>query len=245
MEDKMQELQILETERGDIITKLKKIDERKSTVSHEVYEKVKSEYEDKLKEIDSRMTEYADLMKEEVARVDQEESTCVEEERTVKLKVEELELRYSIGEYDEDAYNTTNEEYKAQINDINGRLEKLHDRRKWLEEFTAQKGAEQEVEEKAPESEMKIEEHILEKTLPEEELKLDELLVEEEAVRPEAPAEIAPEEKKKEETAQEQQPETPPEQEKSVPCPKCGTLNAPDSWYCEKCGAEILDTPAP
>ena len=30
----------------------------------------------------------------------------------------------------------------------------------------------------------------------------------------------------------------------TVACPKCGHMNAPDSWYCEKCGAEVLDSPA-
>lgn len=39
------------------------------------------------------------------------------------------------------------------------------------------------------------------------------------------------------------EPAKPKKGEKGVSCPKCGHLNTPDSWYCEKCGAEILETP--
>ncbi len=30
------------------------------------------------------------------------------------------------------------------------------------------------------------------------------------------------------------------EEEKELKCPKCGFVNMADSWYCEKCGAELL-----
>jgi uncharacterized protein YdcH (DUF465 family) len=38
------------------------------------------------------------------------------------------------------------------------------------------------------------------------------------------------------------QPELGPDahEREGVDCPKCGMMNEPDSWYCEKCGAELL-----
>ena len=38
------------------------------------------------------------------------------------------------------------------------------------------------------------------------------------------------------------QPELGPDahEREGVGCPKCGMMNEPDSWYCEKCGAELL-----
>jgi len=38
------------------------------------------------------------------------------------------------------------------------------------------------------------------------------------------------------------QPELGPDahEREGVECPKCGMMNEPDSWYCEKCGAELL-----
>jgi len=39
------------------------------------------------------------------------------------------------------------------------------------------------------------------------------------------------------------QPELAPEakEKEGVECPKCGLRNEPDSWYCEKCGAQLLE----
>jgi hypothetical protein len=48
MDDKMHTLEQIDAERNDLIAKLAKIDEKRSTVSFEVYEKVKREYERKL-----------------------------------------------------------------------------------------------------------------------------------------------------------------------------------------------------
>lgn len=315
MEDKWQELQAIEKQRSDIVTKLQRIEEKKSTVSHEVYEKVKQEYDEKLNHINQQMAQHAELIKEHLGALDQEEVELKEKEKEVQLKVEEIELRYSIGEYGEEDYQESNTAHRKSIEDIEEKIGQIHQRRAWLKNFVdiedhaevmvpEVKPAEQEQEsvaeevaeevlqapteeipaapveevvetpaEETPESPVeevieesveeisgdadtpaeanseepasaaeeaddgiKIEEHILEEKLPEEDTKLDELIVEEEAVLPKlaeeekaAPAEALP---KKDE-----------EKEKSVGCPKCGHLNKPDSWYCEKCGAEILDAP--
>jgi hypothetical protein len=235
MEDKWQEMREVEAQRSDLIIKLDKIDQKKDTVSHEVYEKVKKEYKEKLEKVNQQMTEYSDLIKEDLINVKNEEKTILEEEKKVKLNIEETELRYTIGEYDEESYKKFNEEYKNKFDEVKEKLDKLHERKNWLEDFVRVKDIEETMEPKEPESGIKIEEHILEEKLPEEETKLDELIVEESVV-PEVQEEKPPEEKA----------EAPPEKkskEKGVPCPKCGYINAPDSWYCEKCGAEILDSP--
>jgi len=264
MEDKWQEIKEIEAQRSAIIAKLEKIEEKKSTVSIEVYEKVKKEYEAKLEEIEEGMTQHVDLIKGELQNIKNEEDGIAEEERDLKLELEEIELRYSIGEYDEESYNKLSAETKEKLSGVKTKFQKTHDRKQWLTNFVAEKGteespeAEKPVEEpkepakepvvaeeqpaketekvpeepKEPEEKIEIEEHILEEKLPEEATKLDELLVEEEAVKPEVPEEEAKPEKVEE-----------PPKEQSVACPKCGYLNSPDSWYCEKCGAEILDTP--
>ncbi len=305
MEDKWQEIKEIEAQRSAIITKLEKIEEKKSHVSNEVYEKVKEEYEAKLAKIEEGMTQHVDLIKGELQNLKQEEKSIAEEERDINLELEEIELRYSIGEYDEESYNRLSQETRVKLNNVKTKFQKAKDRKEWLTNFVEGKGTEQipeaakpaaeskepekpveeppkpaeeppkpaqeppkpaqeppkpaeepakpveelpklveepeeppkepekAVEEpKAPEEKIEIEEHILEEKLPEEATKLDELLVEEEAVKPEMP----------EEEAAPKKPEEPPK-EQNVACPKCGYLNSPDSWYCEKCGAEILDTP--
>jgi len=256
MQDKWQELQEIEAQRSDIVTKLARIEEKKASVSQEVYKKVKNEYEGKLKKLDDKMAENVDLIKEELINLKQEEEKIAQEEKEITFKIEEIELRYSIGEYDEESFKKLSDENKEKSIAAKTNLQKLRKRKQWLEDFVKIKSIEETIESKTPAAEpvaepvvepvvepepipkdsIKIDESILEEKLPGEEKKLDELLVEEEAVLPKTPEE------------QQATPEAPAvsgiESEKSVPCPKCGYMNAPDSWYCEKCGAEILDSPA-
>ncbi|MCK4252311.1 zinc ribbon domain-containing protein [candidate division WOR-3 bacterium] len=253
MKDKWQELRELEAERSDIITKLEKIEEKKESVSLGVYKKVKNEYERKLRKIDEKMVENVDLVKEELINLNQEEERVVQEEKEINFKIEELELRYSIGEYDEESFEKLSDENKEKLVTAKTNLQKLQERKQWLEDFVKIKNVEETIESKTPvttpeatpevipevipQADIKIDEHILEEKLPGEDKKLDELLVEEEAVIPKVPEE-------QQAAAPEVSPESDGEQEKSTPCPKCGYMNAPDSWYCEKCGAEILDSQA-
>ncbi len=247
MEDKMSIVRDLQNQRMDVVNKLKRIEEKKSTVSVEVYEKVKKEYDDKLEAIEEQLGGHMDVLTEEVQRLKAKDDELMEKEKETKFKMEEVELRYSIGEYDEDSFKKAKEENDAAVEQLNEELEKTRENMTYYASFLKAKEGEPAPEptpepvpepepEPAPkaepekpaeeESELKIDEHILEEKLPEEEVALEELLSEEEAVKPDVAAEGPA------------KPEA--EQDKGVACPKCGHLNTADSWYCEKCGAEIL-----
>ncbi len=253
MEDSKEELREIEAKRSDICAKLARIEEKKTTVSFEVYTKVKKDYESKLKKIDAEMAQHVGLIKNELENLKQEETTIADEEKKIKLNLEEIELRYSIGEYDEESFKKLRAEHDKNLEEAKAKSQKITDRKKWLEDFitikdieeTIEEAAEptaesveepttapaaEPIEEKKSEEEIRIEEHILEEQLPEE-IKLDEILVEEVA---------KPEVSEEQKTTPEQPEET--EKEKNVPCPKCGHMNTPASWYCEKCGAELLDS---
>ncbi|HEC79430.1 MAG TPA: zinc ribbon domain-containing protein [candidate division WOR-3 bacterium] len=247
MEDKWQELRKIEAQRTDVLTKLKRIEDKKDTVSPEVYEKVKKEYEEKLESIDAEMSKNVELIKEQLKQIEEENEQLRRLQKKLRLELEEIELRYSIGEYSEDDYNKLSAEHKDKLEVVDKDLEKLRERQEWFKKFIDIKDIEETIKEPPVEEEVtteastediQIEEHILEEKLPEEETKLDELIVEEKAVLPEATVE---EESPKETESPIE--EIPTEKEKSVSCPKCGHMNTPDSWYCEKCGAEILDSP--
>jgi chromosome segregation ATPase len=241
MDDKWQELREIEAKRNDLTVKLQKIEERKANVSTEVYQKVKREYEEKLRNLEEKMAGYVDLMKSELTTIQQDIEALTEDEQAVQLKIEEIELRYSIGEYDEESYTKLMNDNKQKLEDINSKRQSLDERKAMLEQLSEVQVAEQLVEPaETPlaeaEASITIDEHILEEKVPEEDRPLDALISDEDAVRPET---------EEEPTVSKKPPSKPgTEPEKSVACPKCGALNAPDSWYCEKCGAEILDTPA-
>lgn len=241
MDDKWQELREIEARRSDLSVKLQKIEERKTNVSSEVYQKVKREYEEKLRKLEEQMAGYHDLMKSELTTIQQDLEALTNDEQMVQLKIEEIELRYSIGEYDEESHTKLMSDNKRKLEDINSKRQSLEERKTMLEQLAEIQSAEELVQsEELPPTEAEpsitIDEHILEEKVPEEDRTLDALISDQEAVRPET---------EEEEKVTPQPPSKPgTEPEKSVACSKCGALNAPDSWYCEKCGAEILDTPA-
>ncbi len=328
MDNKMQELREIEAQRTDILAKLNKIEEKKPSVSNKVYAKVRNEYEVKLNELERKMAGHVGLIKKELSNLKKEETQLSKQQEDLKFVIEEIDLRYSIGEYDEEAYKGLNEENSKKLNALKMQLEKIRERTQRFQDIIEIKNIEEtiletpetpvevpqeaveltpeapadsaktpaeeaideilkasaepseekpieevlevppeepetpiediadvvetpaepepepepelELEETAEEEpQIEIEEHLLEEKLPEEaEIKLDQLLTEDETLTSEA--ESAAEEVVEEETAEEPK-QT--EEGKNVACPKCGHMNAPDSWYCEKCGAEILDSP--
>jgi uncharacterized small protein (DUF1192 family) len=230
MEDKMSVLRELQAQRNDVVSKLNRIEGKKSSVSVEVYEKVKKEYAEKLKGIDEELSGHIDLLTEEIERLKGQEDELVQSKKETKFKMEEVELRYSIGEYDEGSFKKAKREADARMNQLDGELRKIQESIQYYDAIM--KGKVQEpvkVTRKQPvheDTELKIDEHILEEKLPEEEVALEELLSEEDAVKPDAIGDSSREPGVAE--------------EKGVACPKCGHINTADSWYCEKCGAEIL-----
>lgn len=243
MDDNLQVLQKLDAARGDIQRKLEKIEEKKATVSQEVYEKVRCEYERKLKELDDQLAQNRELVEAAVQRIKQEQASLSEKERDLRLKLEEVNLRYTIGEYDDATYRETEQEHSHALQAVMNSLQNLDERLRWLSGFARSEEATvapvrpepapvvepSEPAASAATSGIEIDEHILESKVSGEEVKLDDLLstdmtlVEEPGSVPPAKPEVSNE-------------------PKGVVCPKCGATNVPDAWYCEKCGAEILDT---
>ncbi|UCG30299.1 MAG: hypothetical protein JSV53_00035 [candidate division WOR-3 bacterium] len=236
MEDKMSLLKRLQAQRNDVISKLNRIEDKKSSVSAEVYDKVRKEYAEKLKAIDEQLNSNIDIVTEEIQRLKAEEEEISKRMKETKFKMEEVELRYSIGEYDEGSFKKVKAEDDALMQQFSEELKRTRDSIQYYSSFI--KGKEPEIPAAPPHPEpvkedtgLKIDEHILEEKLPEEEVALEELLSEEEALKPDAAGESAPEQSV--------------EKEKGVACPKCNHINTADSWYCEKCGAEILGAAGP
>lgn len=234
MENNLERLKAIEAERKGLLIKLQKIEEKKASVSQEVYLKVKHDYEAKLKKLDETLAENRELVAMEVERLKKDITELSQRQKELMLQLEEIELRYSIGEYSEDKYKTLESETKNELNSVSEKIKKSEERKKWfgeliggvVEEEVVVK-EEKKVEEKPKVEELTIDEHILEEKIPDEVKKLDELLVETSALleSDEDKDRAKPVEEKKEE---------------GIACPKCGFINPPDSWYCEKCGAEIL-----
>jgi len=356
--------------RDDLLGKLKKLEGKKATTKENIYNKVRIDYENRLNELDSKVKENVDYARAKITELREGEEDLKFQREACADNIEELRLRFELGEFTEGDYEKTIEGEEAKLKEIDDRLGGVESEIDSMKDLVQEKGEEMEEEVVQPTGEEEIEgieeEHFDEKPMEEvkeeiqaeteeqleeeeeekepeigeKELKVEEGVEEEETEvsNEEIPTEETPdekipeedlgvgiqekefenaftdegegeegkeevEEKEKEEEKKEEGEKTledsledslddllkesaPPEGEESssetpepniisegeavkeetsklegydengaeineedneekgdqegLKCPKCGFLNSKDSWYCEKCGAELL-----
>ncbi|HIE05384.1 MAG TPA: hypothetical protein EYP58_01140, partial [bacterium (Candidatus Stahlbacteria)] len=111
------------------------IEEKKSTVTKEVYTKVRKDYEQRLAKTTSEMKKLEGTIKTEVENLIGKKDAVEAELKQYKLKDEEIELRYSLGEYEEDEYNKLKGEITEDATKHKGELEKLVERINYFREL--------------------------------------------------------------------------------------------------------------
>lgn len=114
-------LQLLE-ERSRIQGWLDRLTELRAETTPAVYDKVRTDYEERLQDVNGRLAEHRSDLESSVAhhrsRVDQ-----LEEERdAAATRLEEAELRYRVGEYGEEEWGRHREEGEAKTRDLEERL---------------------------------------------------------------------------------------------------------------------------
>ena len=322
-------------QRDDLIEKLKKLENKKGATKESIFKKVKSDYEGRLNNIKEQLGKFSDFARERVKSLNENLEQLKTERESYADKIEELKLRFELGEYEEGNYQEEVEENEKMLNEVDDKLKKVEGEIASMKELlvgeekdgateerieevvTEEAVAEEETKEEMPSEELSeifeeetkegvqteggeeegetvgVQEKKLEEAFKTDEEKpegkeiaesleasleesLDDLLKEaevpDEGEKEETPApEIIPEgEAVKKETSKlegftEETEETTEEAEEEMPegeesqaeeegeqpeegeekvdglvCPKCGYVNSKDSWYCEKCGAELL-----
>lgn len=114
-------LQLLE-ERSRVQGWLDRLTELRAETTPAVYDKVRTDYEGRLQDVNGRLAEHRSDLESSVAhhrsRVDQ-----LEEERdAAATRLEEAELRYRVGEYGEEEWGRYREEGEAKTRDLEERL---------------------------------------------------------------------------------------------------------------------------
>ncbi len=120
----IEELQRIKAEQDVILERLEKMEEKKESVSNEVYSRVHADYESRLKGLDEEagpLKDQARLQYAELKAVLGKIETSV---GTAKLDREELQLRHDLGEFDDDAYA---KHIKAQDAKVKGHQKDLSD----------------------------------------------------------------------------------------------------------------------
>ncbi|MEO0293639.1 MAG: zinc ribbon domain-containing protein [candidate division WOR-3 bacterium] len=113
----------IKTEIEDVKEKLRKIEEKRGSVSESVYRKVKEDYERRLKDLTGKIAGQKELIKESLKEITTKKESLRTKLNELQEQLEEIELRHSIGEYTEDQYNSLSQEIKTKIQSLEEELE--------------------------------------------------------------------------------------------------------------------------
>ncbi len=288
MEDQLKDVKRLEHQRNELLAKLKLVEEKKDTVKPAVFEKVKRDYDDKIAAVTRELLGKKEYVEQELKTVESDRKKYSSLKEGIETELEELELRYSIGEHDDDTFKQMERELRHKLTEAEKGIKSVTERTAWMQDLLSLKGAAEPTtilgEEKAEEIIPTREEVFKEEPKLEPEAQAEPEEKHEEKPEEKSGEEVPAAEPKKEEKfkfedffaelkggpkkAAEEPPAKPEppveepksdlakdleieehifskqdafrEQPKKIVCPKCGFDNNPDSWYCEKCGAEIL-----
>lgn len=113
---------------------LDKLDRKRGNASPDVYRKVLSDYRDRLEEVEEELaghrTELESTLDEHRDRVEK-----FEEERNERsAELEEAELRFAVGEYEEDEWDRLKSDFLSELNSTSERLSAEQDAVRRLED---------------------------------------------------------------------------------------------------------------
>jgi len=197
----LKEFQQLIEARSTILARLARLEEKKGAAKPAIVEKVRRDYETRLKKISEEIEERENVVKVEMDRLEKERTQLTSERDSIKDEEEEITLRYLIGEFDEETYKSLDEEKSRELDQYERKLQAVNEKIAFYLQLT----------------------EGIEKPF----------LLEHEPLTVELSSQIqnSPSETKIAFAEMEG---------KTIPCQKCGFLNKPDNWYCEKCGNELI-----
>lgn len=254
----IEELKRFEQERADILLKLERLGEKSGSVKKSVFQKVKQDYEDRLAGLTARLEKKRRLISREIMRLRDEAAELEQHCESIRDELEEIDLRHSIEEYDDASYESKSSAKRESLKQTEGELGEVRGRLELLDglvpgaaepapEETPEAGEPAEAEEVKAEGEGEAEGEV--------EGEGEEGAAEEVKPAVQRPAGAPPGVIKREEFEEERGVDAEAEAEAAsggesgtgpaLTCPKCGASNRPDSWYCEKCGAELMGSTEP
>jgi hypothetical protein len=227
------------------------LEARRSETPDHVFFRVRSDYERRLSEILERLRSQAPALSERAAVLNARLATLVEEERASRDRQSEAELRVSVGEFSQKAWEALVKETGDTVARIAAERTTIHGELAEIRELLGGGKPTTRFEGKPPE-------------LPPDELAfLRSLITPEDAARSSA----APAGPARGGGGKETEPlldpgrsgrDTPPlsmnvpesdaivirsdKDAKTLKCAECGAMNVPTEWYCGQCGSELAPT---
>lgn len=121
-------------ERSTLLEWLERLEERREGVRPEVYERVRSDYGERLEGVETSLAGHRSDLEGSLARHSSTVSELEEEREDRAARLEEAELRHAVGELDEEEFEGRAVDLRAELEELVGRLEEERDAVGQLEE---------------------------------------------------------------------------------------------------------------
>ncbi len=125
--------------RDDLLVKLDKIEGKKETTKEKIYLKVKTEYEAKVAEIEAGLEEQSEVMEARVSELREKAEGLMTERETFADRVEELKLRFELGEFEEEEYNKILTEEESRLKDVDEQMNNVQGEIDTMKAFVKEK----------------------------------------------------------------------------------------------------------
>lgn len=280
------DIEMLITQRESVEDKLKKLEDMKPSIRESVYIKIRSEYAEKMREIDEKLAAEKTYLVQEISQIEAEEAEMSKRMEELSEEVDELKVRFSLGEYSEEEYNQTLSHKSEELEDYGRILEEKREKRNKIMQIAGEPQRPQPAEEPLPSDKEEEDSNLdistvltdtqskgeidfaagesREESSPmdnilqpdiinESSFSLGEDVPKDEKFINENPLDMAGgEQVNRMESIDASlddiekmfdaslRSDEPHEQIEGLKCPKCGHINKPDLFNCEKCGSELL-----
>ncbi len=120
--DFMQDVDKLHAEIVSLRDRLALVDENKDKVRPKIYEKVRSDYEKNLSVLFEQLSPFKEKIDSEIEKLTVAIAELTERFEAREEELEELELRFLAGEFDPDAYEPKQSEFKTEMDELQSQI---------------------------------------------------------------------------------------------------------------------------
>ena len=109
------ELQRIKKEQDVVLQRLERMEEKKESVSQEVFDRVRVDYKNRMKDLEEEAGPLKDQARRQYAELKSVLGTIELAVSAAKMDREELELRHELGEFDDDSFAKRMKEQEAKV----------------------------------------------------------------------------------------------------------------------------------
>ncbi|MDY6786972.1 MAG: zinc ribbon domain-containing protein [candidate division WOR-3 bacterium] len=112
-------------EKQDIEDKIRKLENMKQDIKPQVYEKIKSDYNDRLKDLENNIKQNTEAIMQEKSNIEHEIEELDNLLEELETELQEIRVRIQLGEYSEEEYSEQLKEKEEKLNDYKLRKDQL------------------------------------------------------------------------------------------------------------------------